>query len=98
MKQSQGTSKGDLKQDIKARAELAVTQIKKQFGEGSIMRLGETQQLSTVHVIPTGSLSLDIALGVGGVPRGRVIEIFGPEGSGKTTLAQAIIANGQRAG
>jgi recombination protein RecA len=94
MKQSQPASKADLK----AKADLAVAQIKKQFGEGSIMRLGETQQMAAVQVIPTGSLSLDVALGVGGVPRGRVIEIFGPEGSGKTTLAQSIIANAQRTG
>jgi recombination protein RecA len=98
MKQSQAASKSDSKTDLRAKADLAVAQIKKQFGDGSIMRLGETQQLSAVQVISTGSLSLDIALGVGGVPRGRVIEIFGPEGSGKTTLAQAIIANAQRTG
>jgi recombination protein RecA len=98
MKQSQAASKSDSKGDVRAKADLAVAQIKKQFGEGSIMRLGEKHYLPAVQVISTGSLSLDIALGVGGVPRGRVIEIFGPEGSGKTTLAQAIIANAQRAG
>jgi recombination protein RecA len=94
MKQSQAASKTDLK----AKADLAMAQIKKQFGEGSIMRLGETAQMAPVQVISTGSLSLDVALGVGGVPRGRVIEIFGPEGSGKTTLAQSIVAHAQRTG
>lgn len=78
--------------------ELAVAQIEKQFGQGSIMRLGGEGTIVPVEVIPTGSLSLDIALGVGGVPRGRIIEIFGPEGSGKTTLASSIIANAQRGG
>jgi recombination protein RecA len=93
-----GAAKGDAKQTVRAKADLAVAQIKKQFGDGSIMRLGERQQHEGVEVISTGSLSLDVALGVGGVPRGRVIEIFGPEGSGKTTLAQSIIANAQRMG
>ncbi|MBN1164012.1 MAG: recombinase RecA [Candidatus Krumholzibacteriota bacterium] len=78
--------------------ELAVDQIEKQFGKGSIMRLGEEGALLDVESIPTGSLALDIALGVGGVPRGRIIEIFGPEGSGKTTLTCSIIANVQRLG
>ncbi len=91
-------AKGEVKEGPRGRADLAVAQIRKQFGEGAIMRLGDNKQLETVAVIPTGSLSLDIALGVGGVPRGRVIEIFGPEGSGKTTLAQSIIANAQRLG
>jgi len=75
----------------------AVDQIEKQFGKGSIMRLGETTQMN-VQVIPTGSLSLDLALGVGGVPKGRVIEIYGPESSGKTTLAYHIIAQAQKLG
>ncbi len=91
-------SKADAKEGPRGRADLAVAQIRKQFGDGAIMRLGERQQHEGVAVISTGSLSLDVALGVGGVPRGRVIEIFGPEGSGKTTLAQSIIANAQRAG
>ncbi|HEX5133160.1 MAG TPA: recombinase RecA [Candidatus Krumholzibacteria bacterium] len=77
--------------------ELAVQQIEKQFGQGSIMRLGEGP-IVPVEIIPTGSLALDIALGVGGVPRGRIIEVFGPEGSGKTTLTSSIIANAQRRG
>src|SRR5215470_6960386 len=66
--------------------ELAVSTIEKQFGKGSIMRLGEDQPAPEVKVIPTGSLALDIALGCGGLPRGRVVEIYGPESSGKTTL------------
>ena len=102
MKQAQAPAKkdpkGEVKEGPKQRADLAVAQIRKQFGDGAIMRLGEHQHQEGVAVIPTGSLSLDIALGVGGVPRGRVVEIFGPEGSGKTTLAQSIIANAQRAG
>jgi recombination protein RecA len=78
--------------------ELAVGQIEKQFGKGSIMRLGADGALVPIESIPTGSLSLDVALGIGGVPRGRVIEIFGPEGSGKTTLTCSIIAQAQRLG
>jgi recombination protein RecA len=77
--------------------EAAVTQIKKQYGDGAVMRLGEAQHLR-VASIPTGSLALDLALGVGGIPRGRVTEIYGPEASGKTTLAQHIVAEAQRAG
>jgi recombination protein RecA len=75
--------------------DLALSQIEKQFGKGSIMRLGNDEPLPDVAAIPTGSLSLDLALGVGGVPRGRVIEIFGPESSGKTTLALHIVAQAQ---
>lgn len=75
----------------------AVDQIEKQFGKGSIMLLGDTTQMN-VQVIPTGSLSLDLALGVGGVPKGRVVEIYGPESSGKTTLAYHIIAQAQKMG
>ena len=75
---------------------LAINQIEKQFGKGSIMRLGEDTILPGVHAISSGSLSLDIALGVGGVPRGRIIEIFGPESSGKTTLALHIAAEAQK--
>jgi len=78
--------------------ELAVDQIEKQFGKGSIMRLGSEGALIPVASIPTGSLALDIALGIGGVPRGRIIEIYGPEGSGKTTLTCSIIANAQQTG
>src|SRR6201990_1654873 len=76
----------------------ALSQIEKQFGKGSVMRLGEAGATYEVDSIPTGSLGLDIALGVGGIPRGRVIEIFGPESSGKTTLTLSIIASAQAGG
>src|SRR5579863_2181793 len=76
----------------------ALSQIEKQFGKGSVMRLGDAGAIYEVDSIPTGSLGLDIALGVGGIPRGRVIEIFGPESSGKTTLTLAIIASAQSNG
>jgi len=78
--------------------ENAISQIEKQFGKGSIMKLGEAQQRMAVDTIPTGSIALDIALGVGGIPRGRVTEVFGPEASGKTTLVQHVIAEAQRMG
>jgi len=78
--------------------DLAVSQIEKQFGKGAIMRLGNDQPLPDVPAIPTGALSLDLALGVGGVPRGRVIEVFGPESSGKTTLALHIVSEAQKLG
>lgn len=78
--------------------ELAIEQIERQFGKGSVMRLGETSAKVSAGAIPTGSLSLDLALGVGGIPRGRVTEIFGSEASGKTTLGQHIIAEAQKAG
>jgi recombination protein RecA len=78
--------------------DLAVAQIEKSFGKGSIMRLGAESVLRDVSVVSTGSLGLDIALGVGGVPRGRVVEIYGPEASGKTTLALQIVAEAQRHG
>ena len=78
--------------------EVAVSQIEKQFGKGSIMRLGNRGAIAPMESIPTGSISIDLALGVGGVPRGRVIEIFGPESSGKTTLALQVIAEAQKLG
>jgi recombination protein RecA len=78
--------------------DLALTQIEKQFGKGSIMRLGSKDALVPVEVIPTGSVSFDTALGVGGMPRGRVIEIFGPESSGKTTIALHVVAQAQQRG
>jgi recombination protein RecA len=85
--------------DDRAKAvELALAQIEKQFGKGSIVRLGSREALLPIAVIPTGSISFDLALGVGGVPRGRVTEIFGPESSGKTTITLQIIAEAQRAG
>jgi recombination protein RecA len=84
-------------QDRAKALEAALGQIDRQFGKGSIMRLGDEGR-SPVAVIPTGSLALDIALGIGGLPRGRVVEIYGPESSGKTTLALHAVANAQRAG
>ncbi|MCX5735038.1 MAG: recombinase RecA [candidate division NC10 bacterium] len=90
-----------IKEDRKERdkaLELAVSQIEKQYGKGAIMRMGMTGALLPIATIPTGSLELDYALGVGGIPRGRVIEIFGPESSGKTTLALHIIAEAQKRG
>src|SRR6202795_4183314 len=85
--------------DIKSKAlDLALSQIEKQFGKGSIMKLGEQALETNIPVIPTGSLGLDVALGVGGLPRGRVVEIYGPESSGKTTLALECIAEAQKMG
>ncbi|MDI6874614.1 recombinase RecA [Candidatus Solincola sp.] len=78
--------------------EMALMQIERQFGKGSIMKLGQDNHRFQVEVIPTGALSLDIALGIGGVPRGRIVEIFGPESSGKTTVALHIIAEAQKRG
>jgi recombination protein RecA len=78
--------------------ELAIGQIEKRFGKGSIMKLGTSAGLPPIEAIPTGSLALDLALGIGGIPRGRISEIFGPESSGKTTLAQHIIAEAQKKG
>ena len=78
--------------------EFALVQIEKQFGKGSIMRLGQKDALVPVDVIPTGSLAIDAALGVGGMPRGRVVEIFGPESSGKTTIALHVVAEAQARG
>src|SRR5262245_6351745 len=83
----------------KAKAiELAVGQIEKQFGKGAIMRLGQKGAIQPIDAIPTGAISIDYALGIGGVPRGRVVEIFGPESSGKTTLALQVIAEAQKLG
>ena len=77
--------------------DLALSQIEKQFGKGSIMRLG-SKEVVPISVIPTGAISFDAALGVGGFPRGRVVEIFGPESSGKTTIALQVIAEAQKTG
>jgi recombination protein RecA len=87
----------DLKERTKA-LDIAVGQIEKQFGKGSIMRLGQRGAIAPMEVISTGAISIDFALGIGGLPRGRVIEIFGPESSGKTTLALQVIAEAQRGG
>src|SRR5262245_46882389 len=76
----------------------ALTQIEKQFGKGSIMRLGESSIAQDIQAVSTGSLGLDIALGIGGLPRGRVVEIYGPESSGKTTLTLSVIAQMQKMG
>src|SRR5439155_585577 len=78
--------------------DVTLTQIERQFGKGAVMRLGEHPMGAGVSVIPTGSLALDVALGIGGIPRGRIVEVFGPEGSGKTTVCLHIIAEAQRAG
>jgi recombination protein RecA len=98
------TSEDNGKQDSASSARLqaikmAMDQIEKQYGTGSIMRLGErAKQLSEVDTVPTGSIALDLALGVGGLPRGRIVEIYGPEASGKTTLALHVIAEAQKRG
>jgi recombination protein RecA len=84
--------------DRKRQLEVAIGQIEKEYGKGSIMRLGDKDALVPVAVIPTGALSIDAALGVGGMPRGRVVEIFGPEAGGKTTLALQVIAQAQKRG
>ncbi|HXD99658.1 MAG TPA: recombinase RecA [Candidatus Acidoferrum sp.] len=86
------------KNDRRQALELAITQIERQFGKGSVMRLGAGGPLEEIAVIPTGALSLDAALGIGGLPRGRVVEIYGPESSGKTTLALHVIAEAQQLG
>src|SRR6059036_1535519 len=100
----QGTASGgattDPKSDAKRQAALqgALTQIERQFGKGTVMRMGDPGARVAVDAIPTGALSLDLALGIGGVPRGRIVEVFGPESSGKTTLMYHIIAEAQRLG
>jgi recombination protein RecA len=88
----------DERQERLKALDVAVGQIEKQFGKGSIMRLGQNNIVAPVEVISTGAISIDYALGIGGVPRGRVIEIFGPESSGKTTLALQVIAEAQKKG
>src|SRR5688572_13077479 len=91
-----GTDRDD--RERQKAVELAVGQIEKQFGKGAIMRLGQKGAIQPIDAIPTGAISIDYALGVGGVPRGRVVEIFGPESSGKTTLALQVIAEAQKLG
>src|SRR6201994_2899170 len=90
----------DQKSDAKRQAALqgALSQIERQFGKGTVMRMGDPGARVAVDAIPTGALSLDIALGIGGVPRGRIVEIFGPESSGKTTLVYHLIAEAQKLG
>jgi recombination protein RecA len=88
----------EVKSERRQALELAISQIERQFGKGSVMRLGAGGPLEEIAVIPTGALSLDVALGVGGVPRGRIVEIYGPESSGKTTLALHIVSEAQRLG
>ncbi len=87
----------DIKDRLKA-LDLAVGQIEKQFGKGSIMRLGQKGGVTPIEAITTGAISIDYALGIGGMPRGRVVEIYGPESSGKTTLALQVIAQAQKTG
>ena len=95
-KDAKETKERDVKDEKRKALELALSQIEKQYGRGSIMRMGDREVSADIPVIPTGSVSLDAALGVGGIPRGRVIEIFGPESSGKTTLALHVISESQR--
>ena len=90
-------AKDTMNEERKKALEAAMAQIEKQFGKGAVMKLGEVSAMN-VEAIPTGALSLDIALGIGGVPRGRVVEVFGPESSGKTTVALHVIAEAQKAG
>jgi recombination protein RecA len=88
----------EVKNERRQALELAISQIERQFGKGSVMRLGSGGPLEEIAVIPTGAITLDVALGVGGLPRGRVTEIYGPESSGKTTLALHVVAEAQRLG
>jgi recombination protein RecA len=88
----------EAKSDRRQALELAISTIERQFGKGSVMRLGAGGPLEEIAVVPTGALSLDVALGVGGLPRGRVVEIYGPESSGKTTLALHVVSEAQRLG
>ena len=87
-----------MEQNKQKALQAALGQIERQFGKGSVMRLGDAEIAKDIAVIPTGSLGLDIALGVGGLPRGRVVEIYGPESSGKTTLSLSVVAQAQKAG
>src|SRR5216117_4110625 len=88
----------EAKNERRQALELAISQIERQFGKGSVMRLGSGGPLEEIAVIPTGAILLDVALGIGGLPRGRVTEIYGPESSGKTTLALHVVAEAQRRG
>ena len=88
----------NIDKDKKKALDRALTQIEKSYGKGSIMVLGDSPQTNDIKAIPTGALTLDIALGIGGLPRGRIVEIYGPESSGKTTLALHSIAEAQKLG
>src|SRR5437667_200613 len=88
----------EAKSERRQALELAIAQIERQFGKGSVMRLGSGGPLEEIAVIPTGAITLDVALGIGGLPRGRVTEIYGPESSGKTTLALHVVAESQHLG
>jgi recombination protein RecA len=100
MAESKAESKSESKADKDRRQalELALSQIERQFGKGAVMKLGASGALEETAVVPTGALTIDLALGIGGIPRGRVTEIYGPESSGKTTLALHVIAEAQRSG
>jgi len=99
MAEKKGSKKEEIKYESKEKAlEAALCKIEKRFGEGSVMKLGDEKSKMNVEVTPTGSLSLDIALGAGGIPKGRIIEIYGPESSGKTTLALHMVAEVQKQG
>ncbi|MFC1497698.1 recombinase RecA [Verrucomicrobiota bacterium] len=91
-------AKKSAKKEHPQELDAVMAQIKKEFGDGAIMRMGDVEVVKNVPVVSTGSFSLDLALGIGGLPRGRVVEIYGPESSGKTTLALHVIANAQKAG
>src|SRR5947207_3302878 len=93
-----GEVRGVRRMEREKMLDVTLAQIERQFGKGAVMRLGEHPAGQGVSVIPTGSLTLDIALGIGGIPRGRIVEVFGPEGSGKTTVSLHIIAEAQRMG
>ena len=91
--------KEDVKFEDKQKAlDAALSQIEKQFGKGAVMKLGDNNAKMAVEVVPTGSLSLDLALGVGGLPKGRIVEVYGPESSGKTTVALHMVAEVQKRG
>ena len=96
-KKNDNLESGKISDEKRKALEIAMGQIEKEFGKGSVMKLGEYKGMN-VESIPTGALSLDVALGIGGIPKGRIIEIFGPESSGKTTLALHMIAEAQKKG
>src|SRR6195952_2407040 len=95
---SNSARNSEMEDNRKKALSAALGQIEKQFGKGSVMRLGDAAATYDVEAVSTGSLGLDIALGIGGLPRGRVVEIYGPESSGKTTLALQVIAEAQKGG